>query len=144
VGIVFLLGQLLGVATKQLGQATGTTSSSVSTLTLVVRFRIAAEQFGQTSSSSCSGSIASLPLVVRFRVAAEQLGQTSSSSRGSVSALALVVCFRVATEQLSSTASTSSLCAFALVVRRASVEISPVGIVFLLGQLLSITAEELG
>jgi hypothetical protein len=46
--------------------------------------------------------------------------------------------------QFAAATSSASVASLALMVRRASVKISPMSVVLFLGQLLSITAEELG
>jgi hypothetical protein len=74
------------------------------------------------------------------RIAAEQFGEATSASSSSVS-LALVV--RITTGEFAAATSSSGV-SLALVVGRTSVKISPMSVVLFLGQLLSITAEELG
>ena len=76
-------------------------------------------------------------------VAAGQFSAATCTT-SSVSALALVVCFRLTSRQSAAATSSGSVASLALMVRRASVKVSPMSVVLFLGQLLSITAEELG
>jgi diaminopimelate epimerase len=86
----------------------------------VVCLWVTSEQFGESAGTASTSSISALALVVRFGVTSRQsAAATSSSGTGSVASLALVV-------------------------GRTSVKISPMSVVLFLGQLLSITAEELG
>jgi hypothetical protein len=111
----------------------------------VVCLWVTSEQFGESAGTASTSSISALALVVCLRLTSEQFGEAAgTASASSVSAFALVVCFRLTSGQFAAATSSASVASLALMVRRASVKISPMSVVLFLGQLLSITAEELG
>jgi hypothetical protein len=109
--------------------AAATSSAGVSSLALVV---------GRTSVKISPVSV--VFLLSQFLSVAAGHFSAATCTTSSVSALALVVCFRLTSRQSAAATSSGSVASLALVVGRTSVKISPVSVVFLLSQLLSITA----